>query len=205
MLARWQGALLAGALALGALCARPARAGVAVMLVDTDRVTGSIDERLYGHFLEHINHSVVDGLYAEQVRGQGFEGSDFEQFWEPLGEAGAVTLAPVSFQQGEHSVHLAPQGKTAGLRQGRVSILAGQSYDGSLWLRPQGEVSVSVRVVGAGGGQIARRVVHPQGEGWSEVPFTSSFPQSRIGPVQRFEAPPLLAFPPPLFNNLSGR
>ena len=35
---------------------------VAVLLVDTDRVAAPIDKRIYGHFLEHINHSVVDGL-----------------------------------------------------------------------------------------------------------------------------------------------
>src|SRR4051812_12797074 len=37
--------------------------GVAVLLVDTDRVAGQVDERLYGQFLEEINHSTVDGLY----------------------------------------------------------------------------------------------------------------------------------------------
>ncbi|HMS68842.1 MAG TPA: hypothetical protein PKD18_11915, partial [Saprospiraceae bacterium] len=30
--------------------------GVAVLLVDTDRKMGDINENLYGHFLEHINH-----------------------------------------------------------------------------------------------------------------------------------------------------
>ena len=66
--------LACGLVATGASAADP---GVAVLLVDTDRVAGTIDERIYGHFLEEINHSVVDGLYAEQVRGQGFEGKDF--------------------------------------------------------------------------------------------------------------------------------
>src|SRR3954454_16807447 len=61
-------------------------AGVAVLLVDTDRVAGTIDERIYGHFLEEINHSVVDGLYAEQVRGQGFEGKDFADYWTAFGK-----------------------------------------------------------------------------------------------------------------------
>src|SRR6476659_3403578 len=64
--------------------------GVAVLLVDTDRVAGQIDERIYGHFLEHINHSVVDGLYAEQIRGQGFEGNDFADYWEKFVDRGAV-------------------------------------------------------------------------------------------------------------------
>jgi hypothetical protein len=38
--------------------------------------------RIYGHFLEHINHSVVDGLFAEQIRGCGFEGEDFKTYWQ---------------------------------------------------------------------------------------------------------------------------
>src|SRR3954452_10020884 len=59
---------------------------VAVLLVDTERVMASIDERIYGQFLEHINHSVVDGLFGEQIRGQGFEGEDFKTYWEPLSE-----------------------------------------------------------------------------------------------------------------------
>ncbi len=57
---------------------------VAVLLVDTDRVTRPIDERIYGQFLEHINHSVEDGLFAEQIRGAGFEGKDFKTYWEPF-------------------------------------------------------------------------------------------------------------------------
>ena len=49
---------------------------IAVLLVDTDRVTAPIDRRIYGHFLEHINQSVVDGLFGEQIQGCGFEGED---------------------------------------------------------------------------------------------------------------------------------
>ena len=45
--------------------------GIAVLLVDTDRATVPIDKRIYGQFLEHINHSVEDGLFAEQIRGSG--------------------------------------------------------------------------------------------------------------------------------------
>ena len=56
---------------LAAAAASAADSGVAVLLVDTDRVSGTIDERIYGHFLEHINHSVVDGLYAEQYPRPG--------------------------------------------------------------------------------------------------------------------------------------
>lgn len=52
--------------------------GVAVLLADTDHPVSTIDKNIYGHFLEPINHSVEDGLYAEQVQSQGFEGRDWE-------------------------------------------------------------------------------------------------------------------------------
>src|ERR1041384_305629 len=63
---------------------------VAILPVDTGRFVSTIDKRIYGHFLEHINHSVVDGLFAEQFRGCGFEGEDFKTYWEPLAEGGGV-------------------------------------------------------------------------------------------------------------------
>jgi len=68
--------------------------GVGVLLVDTDRVLGPVDEAIYGHFLEHINHSVVDGLFAEQIRGQGFEAKDLETYWEPFATGGGSFRTP---------------------------------------------------------------------------------------------------------------
>jgi len=41
--------------------------------VDVDRVAGSIDEKVYGHFLEHIYHSVHGGLWGELVWNRSFE------------------------------------------------------------------------------------------------------------------------------------
>jgi alpha-N-arabinofuranosidase len=72
-------------------------ARVAVLLVDTDRVTVPIDERIYGQFLEHINHSVEDGLFAEQIRGAGFEGEDFKTYWEMFSDRGRVEVADLDF------------------------------------------------------------------------------------------------------------
>lgn len=45
--------------------------GVMALLVDTDRVTTSIDQRIYGQFLERINHSVEDGLSKVVMRLSG--------------------------------------------------------------------------------------------------------------------------------------
>src|ERR1700754_4219727 len=65
---------------------------ITVLLVDTDRTTRAINRGIYGQFLEHINHSVEDGLFAEQIRGAGFEGKDFEAFWTPTSDGGQVKL-----------------------------------------------------------------------------------------------------------------
>src|SRR4051812_18038274 len=149
-------ALLTGA--TSALATSGANSGVAVLLVDTDRVAGTIDERIYGHFLEEINHSVVDGLYAEQVRGQGFEGQDFADYWTPVGEHGGATLATTTFERGERSVRLSARKGTTGIRQGRLYVEAGQVYDGSLWLHPeQGTLAVSLRILSATGRELAKQ------------------------------------------------
>ena len=109
-------------LAANAIDAATRGPGVAVLLIDTDRVTGNIEEAIYGHFLEHINHSVVDGLFAEQIQGCGFEGRDFETYWRPFTDHGAVQLADVKFENGEKSVRIEVNSGTAGIRQGRIYL-----------------------------------------------------------------------------------
>src|SRR5690349_16314591 len=141
-----------------ALTASGADPGVAVLLIDTDRVAGTIDERIYGHFLEHINHSVVDGLYAEQVRGQGFEGKDFADYWKPVGEPSAASLVEEHFEQGTRSVRLAVNGGTGGIRQDRFYLEAGQKYDGAVWLKPeQAALAVRLRILSSSGRELVNR------------------------------------------------
>jgi alpha-N-arabinofuranosidase len=139
---------------------------------------GRIDERIYGHFLEHINHSVVDGLYAEQVRGQGFEAGDLATYWEAFGdEGGAVEIADVAFEQGHRSARLLPRGGTAGIRQGRFYLESGRQYNGSLWVRPaSGAPELALRVVGSSGELIASMPLDFAGPDWQEVTFSFSSP-----------------------------
>jgi alpha-N-arabinofuranosidase len=151
--------------------------GVAVLLVDTDRVTGTIDERIYGHFLEHINHSVVDGLYAEQVRGQGFEGKDFADYWKPMGGPGGAALVAEKLERGEQSVRLSASGAEAGIRQDRLYVEAGTAYDGSVWLKPeQGTLALSLRIVTSTGRELVKRPLRANGTGWQAVNFEFTSP-----------------------------
>jgi alpha-L-arabinofuranosidase len=146
--------------------------GVAILVVDTERVMASIDERIYGHFLEHINHSVEDGLFAEQIRGCGFEGEDFKTYWESFSERGSVENADVEFRNGKKSVRLHVAGGRAGIRQGRLYLAAGHQYDGSLWvIRESGSPRLTLRVTSSKGEPIASIPLALKGSGWQEIPY----------------------------------
>jgi alpha-L-arabinofuranosidase len=146
--------------------------GVMVLLVDTDRVSTSIDQRIYGQFLEHINHSVEDGLFAEQIRGAGFEGEDFKTYWEFFADRGEVGIANMDFQNGTKNVRLRVDGGSSGIRQGRLFLDAGVKYDGSLWLkRENGSPKLTLLVKTAKGEPIASLPVVLIGSEWQEIPF----------------------------------
>jgi alpha-N-arabinofuranosidase len=149
--------------------------GIAVLLVDTDRVMGNIDEGIYGHFLEHINHSVVDGLFAEQIRGQGFEGDDFETYWESFSDNGSVKIVNMMFIYNLKCLQLDINNGTAGIRQSRIYIQDGFEYNGSVWLKPeQGSVKVSFRVKDSGGNLIAEAPLVTYGSAFQEVGYSFS-------------------------------
>jgi alpha-N-arabinofuranosidase len=152
-------------------------ARVAVLLVDTERVMGAIDERIYGQFLEHINHSVEDGLFAEQIRGAGFEGEDFKTYWESFSDRGRVEIAEVEFQNGKKSVRLSVEDGRAGIRQGRLYLDAGYKYDGSLWVKhDEGSPQLTLRVQTSHGDPIASIPFTLTGSGWQEIPYSFTSP-----------------------------
>ena len=147
-------AIAAALLALipGSLQSPQPTAGVAILQVDTDRRIGTIDRKIYGQFLEHINHSVEDGLFAEQIRGAGFEGRDFETYWNAFGPPDAVHVVETPFERGTKSVRIAVGREVAGIRQRRIFLESGRSYDGSVWIKVEaGAPRLSLRVVAADG------------------------------------------------------
>jgi alpha-N-arabinofuranosidase len=146
---------------------------VAVLVVDTGRVTTQIDERIYGQFLEHINHSVEDGLFAEQIRGAGFEGEDFNKYWESFSDRGRIEVADVDFQNGTKSIRLHVDGGHAGIRQWRIFVESGFKYDGSLWVkREKGSPRLTLRVKSSKGDPIASIPLALNGSDWQELSFS---------------------------------
>ncbi len=63
------------------LLAVPATAGEVSLTLHPDRVVNPIDEKVYGHFLEHIYHSCNGGLWGELVWDRSFEGGPAGVAW----------------------------------------------------------------------------------------------------------------------------
>ena len=51
------------------------------LIVDPDEVVSHIDEKIYGHFLEHIYHSVNGGLWGDMVWNRSFESAGGDGRW----------------------------------------------------------------------------------------------------------------------------
>jgi alpha-L-arabinofuranosidase len=148
--------------------------GVAVLYVDTDRVVGKVEDKIYGQFLEHINHSVEE-LFAEQIQGRGFEGNDFETYWKPFGDHGTASVVNVKFENGEKSLRLETTNGVAGVRQDGVFVEQGYNYSGSLWLKPEsGAVQASLKVRDSRGAIMASVPLTAAGTDWREVPYSFS-------------------------------
>src|SRR5712664_1994504 len=56
-----------------ALSATLLRAGTASINIEVSKAGPRLNPRMYGIFLEEINHGVDGGLYAELIRNRGFE------------------------------------------------------------------------------------------------------------------------------------
>jgi alpha-N-arabinofuranosidase len=171
-------AIIAALFALGLAAVQPA-VGVAILQVDTDRRIGTIDPKIYGQFLEHINHSVVDGLFAEQIRGAGFEGPDFDTYWTAFGPAEAVHVVETSFERGTKSVRMTAGREPAGIRQGRVFLESGRTYDGSVWIKVEaGAPGLTLRLLAADGSVLAERPLESRARAWRDVPFSFTVPRT---------------------------
>jgi alpha-N-arabinofuranosidase len=120
---------------------------------------------------------VEDGLFAEQIRGAGFEGTDFETYWTSVADRGAVEVADIEFSNGKRSVRLRADGGRAGIRQRRIFVESGRTYDAWAWVRrEQGAPALTLRVMGSRGDVIATTPLQVAGAVWQEARFSFRSP-----------------------------
>src|SRR4030042_302123 len=92
------------------------------LTVDPDRTVAEIDNKIYGHFLEHIFHSVNGGLWGELVWNRSFEQNKLGQ-WTVRGETIAqesmgtnvrLTFGDVSWRDYEYTLEARKTGGQEG-------------------------------------------------------------------------------------------
>jgi alpha-N-arabinofuranosidase len=148
-----------------------------------------IEKAVYGQFLEHINHAVVDGLFAEQVQGCGFEGKDFETYWKSSAVNGSATVIETSFKNGNKSLQFKAKNGSAGVTQGRFFLQEGYNYSGSLWiLNVDRSLRLTMRIKDSSGKLIKEIPLKASGAEWREVPFSFTCTKTDLQATLEIEA-----------------
>jgi alpha-N-arabinofuranosidase len=110
------------------------------ILINPSRVEGRIDEKVYGHFLEHIYHSVNGGLWGEMVWNRSFEelGPENAGMWsikdEKIIQDSMATNVRLWFGQPEWADYeFTLQARKTGGSEGFLVLFRGISNDEFYW------------------------------------------------------------------------
>ncbi len=151
------------------------------LAVDTTRVVGQIDGKIYGQFLEHIYHSCNGGLWGERVWNRSFEekqpvettpaeaGRTPFRHWQFYGQ-GTVAADAVNPLNCDVSARLNCVTGEAGLEQSSLCVRAGETYRGSIWVRGQAAGGLVVRLLD-GKIRLAELSLPAPADEWREIPI----------------------------------
>jgi alpha-N-arabinofuranosidase len=142
------------------LMSTPAVQGETITLkVHPEKVANKIDERIYGHFLEHIYHSVHGGLWGELTWNRSFESctSRWVKGEESVAQKAFSEGVPLLFGESDwkdYEITLQAR-KISGL-EGFLIIFRHQSPDEFYWLNLGGYQNIKHVV------ERSRRIVSPE-------------------------------------------
>ena len=108
-----------------------------ILTIDPDRVVAEIDNKIYGHFLEHIFHSVNGGLWGELIWNRSFEQNELGQWTvngdqiaqQGMGTNVRLTFGDVAWRDYEYTLEAK---KTAG-QEGFLILFRVKSDEDFYW------------------------------------------------------------------------
>ena len=104
-----------------------------------------------------------------RLRGQRFR----NRTGRPSARRTPCASSTTPFERGTKSVRITAGAQRSGIRQRRVFLESGRSYDGSLWIKIEtGAPRLSWRVLAADGSVLAERPLPARGSAWVEMPFS---------------------------------
>jgi len=142
--------------------------------VDPANVVGQVDERIYGHFLEHIYHSVNGGLWGEMVWDRSFEDPPSPGCpgasggWQTFGR-GKFEVSSEDPLNSERCQMIAALKGEAGVEQTPFFIEKGRTYHGSLYARGT-SAKLTVRLMDGKQTLASVRLGPPSGR-WKRLSF----------------------------------
>lgn len=107
------------------------------LTVNPDEVVSEIDDKIYGHFLEHIYHSVNGGLWGELIWNRSFEQNQLGQWMvrgetiaqESMGTNVRLTFGDPNWQDYEYTL----EAKKTGGQEGFLILFRVKNEDDFYW------------------------------------------------------------------------
>jgi len=107
------------------------------LTVDPDQVVSEIDNKIYGHFLEHIYHSVNGGLWGELIWNRSFEQNKLGQWMvrddtiaqESMGTNVRLTFGDPGWRDYEYTL----EAKKTGGQEGFLILFRVKNEDDFYW------------------------------------------------------------------------
>jgi len=108
------------------------------LTIDPDNIVSEIDEKIYGHFLEHIYHSVNGGLWGELIWNRSFEQNKLGQWMihndtiaqESMGTNVRLTFGDPNWRDYEYTL----EAKKTGGQEGFLVLFRVKNEDDFYWI-----------------------------------------------------------------------
>ena len=174
----------------------------AVVRVHADEAMHRTTRYLTGACLEDVNHEVYGGIYSQMVFGESFQepapqnpAASISGMWRELrrgvveGVYSLETNAPFAGRQSQRITFLRGQGELGienqGLNRRGIAFVGSRSYEGSLWVRAERPVELSVALERRdGAGVSAEERLRVSSQQWQRLDFcltpTASDPAGRF-------------------------
>ncbi|HEY3412559.1 MAG TPA: alpha-L-arabinofuranosidase C-terminal domain-containing protein [Armatimonadota bacterium] len=160
------------------------------VLIDATTEGEPISQYIYSQFIEHLGRCIYGGIWAEMLDDRKFfdgVGSEASP-WSVTG-SGGVDMDAVNPFVGEHTpcVSLPGNGTPAGIAQSGLTVVAGRSYVGRIWVSGDTNATpVEVSLIwGDGDSERQTITIGPVGEDYVKAPL--QFTAGRTTDNARFE------------------
>lgn len=105
--------------------------------IDITKTREPISKYIYGQFIEHLGRCIYGGIWAEVVNDRKFyyKPGEKESPWRIIGDKSCLAMSPTPYVgYNSPEIFIADSGKTCGIEQVNIPLLADMDYTGRIVL-----------------------------------------------------------------------